>query len=140
METQATKQLAHRYYEDVLNAGNLELLDQLLSQNFVDHSASGDAIAGLDAFKDFLRMVTGAFPDMHIHVEDIVAEGNKAAVRLAIHGTHKGTLMGSIEPTGKAARWSGIDIVEIAEGKIAARWSERDLLGLMQQLGVVQLP
>jgi predicted ester cyclase len=134
MENEATKQLASRFYEDVLNAGNLELLDQLLSQNFVDH------VVGLDAFKDFLRMVTGAFPDIHIHVEDIVAEGNKAAVRLAIHGTHKGTLMGSIDPTGKAAKWTGIDIVEIAEGKIAARWSERDLLGLMQQLGVVQLP
>jgi predicted ester cyclase len=48
--------------------------------------------------------------------------------------------MGSINPTGKKAKWTGIDIVQIAEGKIAARWTERDLLGLMQQLGVVQLP
>jgi steroid delta-isomerase-like uncharacterized protein len=139
MENEFTKQLATRFYEEVLNAGNVMTLDETVSQNFVDYSSSGDDVVGIDAFKAFITMVTGAFPDLHIHVEDIVAERGKAAVRLVIEGTHRGPL-GNIAPTGKKARWTGIDIVEVAEGKIAARWSERDLLGLMQQLGVVRLP
>ena len=139
MDTEQSRQLAHRFYEEALNQGNLVLLDQILSHEFVDHGASGDDATGIDAFRSFLKMVTGAFPDIHIHVEDTVAEGNKVAVRLAIHGTHKGVLMGNIQPTGKQAAWTGIDILEVAGGKITARWSERNLLGLMQQLGVVKL-
>jgi steroid delta-isomerase-like uncharacterized protein len=140
MLTEAAKQLARRFYEEALNTGNLALLDQILAQDFVDHSASGDDVTGVDAFKSFLSMVTGAFPDLHIHVEDMFGEGNKVAVRLAVHGTHKGTLMGSIRPTGKRAAWTGIDLLQMEGGKIVARWSERNLLGLMQQLGVVSLP
>jgi hypothetical protein len=81
-------------------------------------------------------MVAGAFPDLHVHVEDVLGEENKVVVRLSVHGTHEGVLMSDIQPTGKEAKWTGIDILEIEGGKIVGRWSERDLLGMMRQLGV----
>jgi predicted ester cyclase len=131
------KLLARRFYEEALNGGRLDVLDELLSPSFVDHGASSGQAPGIEGFKGFLKVVTGAFPDLHLHIEDLLAEGGKVAVRLTIHGTHEGVLMGNIQPTGKQAKWTGIDILHFETGRIVARWSERNLLGLMQQLGVI---
>lgn len=60
------------------------------------------------------------------------------AVRLTITGIHSGMLMGKIPPTGKKIFWSGIDILRIKNGKITDRWSQRDLLGMMRQIGVIE--
>jgi steroid delta-isomerase-like uncharacterized protein len=130
------KQLARRFYE-ILNSQKLELLDEVMSEGFVEHGASGDEMSGIESFKEFLKMVTGAFPDLRVHVDDVVAEGNKVAVRLTVQGTHEGVLMGQIQSTGKHATWTGIDLLEIDSGKIVGRWNERNLYGLMQQLGVM---
>lgn len=82
-------------------------------------------------------MVSTAFPDVQVNVEEMIAEGDKVVIRLTVTGTHKGVLMGTIQPTGKPATWTGIDILGIKNGKIVERWSQRDLLGLMRQIGVV---
>jgi hypothetical protein len=82
-------------------------------------------------------MVTGAFPDLHVEVHDVFGEGDRVAARLTVSGTHRGVLMGTIQPTGKHAVWEGIDIFRIRDGHIMERWNSRDLLGLMRQLGVV---
>jgi predicted ester cyclase len=136
MTLEANKQLALRFFEEALNGGKLELLDEIMAADYVEHGAPPDRPPGREGFKAFLGMVAGAFPDLHVHVEDMLAEGSRVAVRLTVHGTHKGVLMGDIQPTGKQAKWTGIDILEVEGGKIAGRWSQRDLLGLMQQLGV----
>ena len=72
-------------------------------------------------------------------LEDMIAEGDKVAVRFTLRGTHGGDLMG-IPPTGKPVAVTGIDINRIADGKIAERWANFDALGLMQQLGVIPTP
>jgi len=131
------KLLARRFYEEALNTGRLEILDELLSPSFVDHGASSEQAPGVEGFKGFLEMITVAFPDLHIQIEDLLAEADKVAVRLTICGTHEGVLMGDIPPTGKRATWTGIDVLQFEAGRIVARWSERNLLGLMQQLGVI---
>ncbi len=138
MTLEENKRLARRFYEDVLNTGKLDLLEDVLSENFTEHRPSEEDTSGIASFREFLKMVTGAFPDLRIQVNDVLAEGNKVAVRLTVQGTHQGVLMGESEPTGKQATWSGIDILEIESGKITARWSERDLLGLMRQIGAIQ--
>jgi predicted ester cyclase len=138
MTLQDNKRLARRFYEDVLNTGKLELLDDVLSDNFIDHPPSGEGVPGIPSFREFVKMVAGAFPDLRIQVNDVLAEGSKVAVRLTVHGTHQGVLMGEIEPSGKDAMWTGIDILEIESDKITARWSERDLLGMMRQIGAIE--
>ena len=131
------KLLARRFYEEALDTGRLEILDELLSPSFVDHGASSEQAPGVEGFKGFLEMIAVAFPDLHIQIEDLLAEADKVAVRLTICGTHEGVLMGGIPPTGKRATWTGIDVLQFDAGRIVARWSERNLLGLMQQLGVI---
>ena len=135
--TETNKALVGRFFGEVVNKGNMELAEEVMAVDFVDHNASPEATPGLEGFKQFISMVGTAFPDISVKVEDMVAEENKVTARVTVSGTHKGTLMGSIPPTDKHATWTGIDIFGIEDGKITERWSERNLFGLMQQLGVI---
>jgi steroid delta-isomerase-like uncharacterized protein len=86
-----------------------------------------------------VTMFLSAFPDLHWTIEDAVAEGNKVVLRLTARGTHRGAFQG-IPPTGKQVTVTGIIISRLADGKIAEEWANRDVLGLLQQLGVVPVP
>lgn len=89
-------------------------------------------------FKQFVSRLATAFPDLHITIEDMISEVDKVVARVTVRATHKGTFMGSIPPTGKEVIFTGVDIFQISGGKIIGRWNQRDLLGLMQQLGLSQ--
>lgn len=83
-----------------------------------------------------VRIFQNAFPDMKGAVEDVVAEGNKVAVRFSGTGTHQGEFFG-IPPTGKPIKSTGINIFRIEDGKIVEHWNNADDLGVLQQLGVI---
>jgi len=93
-------------------------------------------IRGLEPYKQFISMYFTAFPDLHLTIEDIIAEGDNVVVRQTFQGTHKGDLMG-ILPTGKQATATGISIFRVANGKAVEQRANYDDLGLMQQLGVI---
>lgn len=137
MSIETDKALVSRFFEEVINKGNMDLAEEIMSPDYIDYNVSEGITQGLEGFRQFISMVTTAFPDISVKVEDMIAEESKVAVRLTISGTHKGVLMGNIPPTGKHATWTGIDIIGIEDGKIKERWNQRDLLGLMQQLGVI---
>jgi steroid delta-isomerase-like uncharacterized protein len=80
-----------------------------------------------------------AFPGLHISIEDVIAQGDKVAVRITWQGTHQGEFMG-IPPTGKPVTVTGINLYRVANGKIVEEWWQEDILGLMQQLGVLPPP
>lgn len=81
-------------------------------------------------------MYLTAFPDLHFTFEDFIAEGDQVVVRWTPSGTQKGELMG-IPPSGKSFSATGIEIYRFEGGKIVEHWLESDMLGLLQQLGVV---
>jgi predicted ester cyclase len=139
MSAEANTAIVRRFFEEVVNGWNLAAADELVAHDFIEHGALPGLPPGRDGFKQFLAMLADAFPDLHVTIEDILTDRDKVVVRLSIRGTHRGELMG-IPPTNKPATWSGIDIVRIAGGKMAERWGERDLLRLMEQLGVTQPP
>lgn len=131
------KYIVGQFYTDVINKGNEDVMKEIVSDNFIDHYASPNHPKGINGFKEFLNMIATAFPDIQVKVEDMIQEGDKMAVRLTIEGTHTGTLMGRIPASGRKAVWTGIDILKIENGKITERWSQRDLLELMRQIGVL---
>ena len=137
--SEQNKAIARRFYDEVINKGNLALADALLTHDFMDHGAQGVPM-NLEGFKRFATGLAAAFPDLRVTVEDMVAEGDKVAVRVTVSGTHTGVFMGSVQATGKRVTWTGIDIMRLRDGKIAERWNHRDLLGLLQQLGVAPSP
>jgi len=91
------------------------------------------------ADKRGLQALFAAFPDGRWELEDLVAEGDKVAVRDTFHGTHQGAFMG-LPPTGRRVTIGGMHLFALAEGQIVDHWNQRDQLGLMQQLGVVPTP
>jgi steroid delta-isomerase-like uncharacterized protein len=136
MATETTTAIARRFYEEALNGKNLDCIDELFATNYQAHPPGASEPLGREAFKQFNHMFLSGFPDLHITVEDEIAEGDKAVLRMTVHGTHQGEFLG-IPPTDKYVQWTGISITRVEGGKIAEQWGEQDLLGLLQQLGAV---
>jgi predicted ester cyclase len=86
-----------------------------------------------------IGMFTDAFPDMRITVEEVIGEGEKVATRGTWSGTHKGSFMG-VAATGKSVKIGYIDMWRFENGRAVENWVQMDMLGLMQQLGVVPPP
>jgi predicted ester cyclase len=84
-------------------------------------------------------MFRAAFPDLYLHIEDEIAEGDRIVTPFTAHGTHHGDLMG-IPPTDKQVTGSGMNIARITGGKIMGRREIVDMMRMMVQLGVVPPP
>ena len=91
---------------------------------------------GTTPLEQFLSSIHAAFPDLHVNVEDMVAEGDKVAARVRVSSTHQGEFL-DIAPTDKQVTLTGIDILRIAEGKVVEHWGNFDDLGLLRQLGAI---
>ncbi len=130
------KEIVRRFVEELLNRGNLAAAEELVASDFVLHLPGHPPIQGREAFKEGLQHWRSAFPDWHITIEELIAEGDKVAGRWTVRGTHRGPLMG-IPPTGKQVSWTANDIFRIANGKIAENTAEEDMLTLMRQLGAL---
>jgi steroid delta-isomerase-like uncharacterized protein len=117
----------------------MAVIDEMVAANFVYHQGTGEDIHGLKDYKQSMREMFSAFPDIHWTIDDMIVEGDKAAIRYTITGTHKGELMG-IPATNKKVTISVIGIDSMAGGKLVEAWDRMDTLGLMQQLGVIPTP
>jgi steroid delta-isomerase-like uncharacterized protein len=136
MET--NKAIARRVYEEVLNRRNVDALDELAALDYLEHDPLPGQGTGLDGLKDRVRMIVEAF-DPHFTIEDIVAEGDRVVVRWTNSGTSVGEFAG-MPATGGSFSIQGIDIYRVEKGKLAEHWHVIDLLGQMQQLGLLPSP
>src|SRR5215218_3984311 len=137
MSTEENKALARRVIEQMFNEGNLDVADELLALDYVDHDPSlPEDVHGPEGFKQYVGMYRAAFPDLHVQIEDQLAEGDRVATRWTGTGTHDGELAG-IAPTGKRVTVPGMEIVRIANGKLVEGWEGYDSGTLMRQLGVM---
>jgi predicted ester cyclase len=130
------KALVRRFVDEVQSGGNTDLIDEICSPEFVNHSAPPGLPADCEGIKIVTAMFRGAFPDSYFSVEDMIAEGDEVVTRKTFHGTHEGEFMG-IRPSGRTVNVSLIDVVRISEGRVVEHWSVGDNLGMMQQLGVI---
>lgn len=131
------KTLARRAMDELWTKGNLAAIDQLYSDNCVFHDlGSPEDIRGRDGLRQFAQTYRTACPDLKCTVEDVLAEGDKVAVRWISRGTHKGDLMG-IAPTGKQVTFRGVQIQRISNGKIVEEWAGFNTLGALQEIGAV---
>jgi predicted ester cyclase len=136
MSTEENKALCRRITEEIWNKKNLALVDELIDSNWVTHGTGGMEFKGREGFKQYVTTTITAFPDFHLTIDDMVAEGDKVAMRLTARGTHKGDFMG-IAPTGKQITVTGILISRVAGGKAVEGFPVNDQLSMMQQLGVI---
>ena len=134
MPIEENKAIVHRFYEE-LNKGNLAVLDELFAADFVWHAPGGLEQYGAEATKKIHARVFTTFPDLHVTIEDMIAEGDKVVVRSTRTGTHRGEYRG-IAATGRQVTWTWMSICRIEGGRIVEEWNEGDHLTLIQQMGV----
>lgn len=134
------KELIRRLNKEVFREGNLEAIDELYAEDYVEHNpAMPQEIRGPDEVREKVMMFDSAFSDASGSTEDIIVEGDKVADRHRFSATHSGEFMG-IEPTGNEVDIEGIAIHRIKEGKIVEGWIQGDIMGMMEQLGVTESP
>jgi steroid delta-isomerase-like uncharacterized protein len=132
------KAVVRRFIGQVFNAGDLAVIDELVARDYVLHAAP--EVRGPEGMQHFVTMYRTAFPDYACTVDDQIAEGDKVVTRWTARGTQQGELMG-IPPTGKQVTLPGVVIDRIAaNGQLVETWLQADVLGMLQQLGVVQAP
>ena len=125
-----------RIYEEVFNTGTLDQVDTLISAEYIDHNPIGQSSeSGIEGFKQTVRGLRFAFPDLQFTIEEILATGDKVVIRTTMQGTHKNSFLG-VDPTNKQVTVTGIDIFRIADGVVVERWGTLDGLSLMEQMEV----
>ncbi|GAA3309997.1 ester cyclase [Nonomuraea dietziae] len=125
---------------DATNSGDVELIwktiDEVVDPDVLFHAPVPTGVGGAQALKHIWAMLLRAFPDIHVTVEDVIAEGDKVVCRNTVTGTHQGEYMG-LPPTGKSITYSEIFIVRFADGRFAEIWGVVDVASQMRQLGML---
>jgi predicted ester cyclase len=132
MRSEQSKRFIRRAFEEIINKGNVAVIDELFATDFVDHSGDSDAPPGPARTKQAVIRYLAAFPDLHVTVEDVIFEGDKIVTRETWRGTHQGEFMG-IAPTGKSILWTRMHIFRIRGGQIVEEWVESS--SVLDQLG-----
>ncbi|MEZ4521375.1 MAG: ester cyclase [Thermomicrobiales bacterium] len=125
----------HERYIDEMNRENFDFLDEYLAPNYVMHGA-GVEIEGPEAFKHYVKTMTGAFSNLERRAEDTFATGDRIVTRWSGSAKHTGEFAG-IPPTNREVKITGIIISRVEGGRVVEEWEEIDRLGLLQQIGAV---
>lgn len=140
MSTEKNKAAVRRYFEEVWNKGNLAALDEFAAPNVVPHFLPPGLPANIEGFRQFIKLYRAAFPDVHMTVDEVIAEGDKLVDRWTATGTHKGQLM-NFAPTFKKMTITGMHFERFDDkGKLIESYAEFDRVGMMQQLGLLPVP
>ncbi len=132
MSLEENKAIVRRFIE-AYNKRNLDLIDDFVAPDYVDHTNKVDR----EGLKQLFAIGLKAFPDWHETIEDIIAEGDKVWVRIAYTGTHRGEFMG-LDPTGKKITAMAVDIYRIVNGKLAEYWNVTDNVNILKQIGAIE--
>ena len=134
MSGERHEEVLRRVIEEGFNRGNYAALDACFAPGYVEQQFG--LSPDLAGFKNDIAGLRRAFPDLHLTIEDAVADGDKVWMRCTARGTHRGAFMG-LPPTGRTYTITVIDICRFADGRIVEHWGVPDRFALMQQLGLM---
>jgi steroid delta-isomerase-like uncharacterized protein len=138
VDEQRHESTVRRYFKEVWSEGRLDVLDELLTEDYVNHTPSTpNPPSGPAGLKPIVAAFRQAFPDLQFTVEDVIVEGDRVAARVRMQGTHTGPLFG-IAPTRRRVSVEQLNVELFRAGRIAEHWRVTDELGLMRQLGVIE--
>ena len=126
------KAIARRFY-DAMNEGKLEIIDEVIDENLIEHDESPGLTPNREGVRQFFQMVRTAFPDFSMTIEDMIAEGDKVFIRAKMKGTQQGEFMG-IPASGKQMTVPFADIVRFSGGRVVEHWGITDTGAMVRQL------
>ena len=121
---------------DGMNNQDYTFIDRLIDPNFVDHDPAPGQAPGLQGIKDLMKMLFTAFPDIHVTIDHVVADGDTVAGAVTTTGAQDGDFMG-IPKSGKKISMREIHMMRVSDGKMVEHWGLGDSMSMMQQLGVL---
>ena len=139
MSAEENKAVVRRLFEEVANDQNLDVLDELVAEDVVNHAATDEHKRGIEGFRHVMEWGHALLPDGRYEILDMIAEGEMVACRLRASGTMQGEMFG-IPPTGKSFTAEHVHWHRVADGKLVERWAVRDDLGTLIQLGIIDPP
>lgn len=136
MSAEQNKVVVRHWIEEVFGQGNMAVMEEVCAPNHMMHEPGSPDLQGIEALKQRVLTFRNAFSNLHITVEEIVAEKDSVAARWTFQGTHQSPLLG-IPPTGRYVTAQEITLHRLAGGKIIESWFNSDIFGLLQQLRVI---
>jgi steroid delta-isomerase-like uncharacterized protein len=136
---EANKALVRRWFDEVWNKGRAEAVAEMFAADGIAHGLSDypeNPLQGPADFRPFHETFRGAFPNIEVMVEDLIAEGDKVAARCSVRGRHAGGHLG-VAATNAPVDFTGISIVRIRDGKIVEAWNNFDFMRMNRQIGVL---
>lgn len=133
------KALVRRWFEEVWTKGRSDAIDEMFAADGIAHGLSDDAgnpLRGPADFKPFHEIFCGAFPDIEVVVEEMIAEGDLVAARCSVRGKHTGDHLG-IAASNAPVQFTGMNIVRIKDGKIVEAWNNFDFMKMNKQIGAI---
>ena len=125
---------AQERFAEGVNTGNLDVFDEVVAPDVVDHDPAPEQGPGPQGFKDMFRTMRDAFPDLQVTPEHMTATEDDVALAYTVTGTHRGGFLG-VAPTGRNITARGVQIGRFEDGRLAERWGSSDQLAILQQLG-----
>lgn len=138
--TQDPEAVVRRLIEEGFSAGRLEVADELIAADLVEHQDFGpDHAPGAAGVKAVIRSLRRAFPDFRLTIEDVTVTGGTVWTRNIATGTNDGPFMG-FAPTGRPMRVDVFDVLRVVDGRIVEHWGVPDRLGVLRQIGAMRPP
>ena len=131
--------LIRRFYDEVLSQGNVEKVDDLVTDDVIDHEPFPGQPDGIDGVRQFVGMMSAAFSDLKATIGPSLESGDFASAHVTITGRHTGEFMG-VPASDKEFEIEAIDIIRVEDGKCAEHWGVTDNMALMQQIGAIPEP
>ena len=139
MTTTDIKTIYTRFFDVILNQGNVDTLDEFLADNWVNHYLVAGIPPTKAGFGEWIVMMHATIANLHYTIEDLIISGDKVVSRVSVSGTQTGEFLG-IPPSNKTFSMTGINIEGFSNGKMVEHWAEYDILKMMQQLGAIPTP
>lgn len=146
MTQEDNKRLVRRHFEEIWNCRNLAACEELMATDFTENAAAPFArsapghVSGPQAMRGTVEWLVAQFPDIHMTIEHIVADGDIVVARITSEGTNTGKINGFLPPSGKRWRAEQSHWFRVRDGQLAEHWATRDDLASMLQLGVITPP
>jgi steroid delta-isomerase-like uncharacterized protein len=131
--------LIQRFYDEVLSQGNVGKVDDLVTDDVIDHEPFPGQPDGIDGVRQFVGMMSTAFSDLKATIGPSLESGDLASAHVTITGRHTGEFMG-VPASDKEFEIEAIDIIRVEDGKCAEHWGVTDNMALMQQIGAIPEP